>query len=90
MKRNFRSLFCLLIVLALLAGCTPASTPNPTEPTTTAPVTEPTVDPAAAMAEFEDRLASYAQLGSSPDDNYRTWYEIFVYSFCDTNGDGKN
>ena len=88
MKRNFRSLFCLLIVLALLAGCTPASTPNPTEPTTTAPVTEPTVDPAAAMAEFEDRLASYAQLGSSPDDNYRTWYEIFVYSFCDTNGDG--
>lgn len=22
------------------------------------------------------------------DDNYRTWYEIFVYSFCDSNGDG--
>ena len=88
MKRTIRSLFCLLIVMALLAGCTPASTPNPTEPTTTEPVTEPTVDPAAAMAEFEDRLASYAQLGSSPDDNYRTWYEIFVYSFCDTNGDG--
>lgn len=21
------------------------------------------------------------------DDNYRTWYEIFVYSFCDSNGD---
>ena len=88
MKRNLRSLFCLLIVVALLAGCTPASTPDPTEPTTTAPVTEPTVDPAAAMAELEDRLESYAQLGSSPDDNYRTWYEVFVYSFCDTNGDG--
>ena len=27
-------------------------------------------------------------LVGSPDDNYRTWYEIFVYSFCDSNGDG--
>lgn len=91
MKRNLRSLFCLLIVIALLAGCTPASSPDSTEPTTepiTEPVTEPTEDPAIAMAELEDRLASYAQLGSSPDDNYRTWYEIFVYSFCDSNGDG--
>jgi glycosidase len=91
MKRNLRSLFCLLIVIALLAGCTPASSPDSTEPTTepiTEPVTEPTEDPAIAMAELEDRLASYAQLGSSPDDHYRTWYEIFVYSFCDSNGDG--
>ena len=90
MRRNFRSLICLLFVIAVLVGCTP-TTPNPTQPTTepvTDPVTEPTVDPQVAMAEFEDRLASYAQLGSSPDDNYRTWYEIFVYSFCDTNGDG--
>ncbi len=22
------------------------------------------------------------------DDNYRTYYEIFVYSFCDSDGDG--
>ena len=91
MKRNLRSLFCLLIVIALLAGCTPAGSNDPTEPTTepvTEPVTDPTVDPAVAMAELEDRLNSYAQLGSSPDDNYRTWYEIFVYSFCDSNGDG--
>ena len=21
------------------------------------------------------------------DDNYRTWYEVFVYSFCDSDGD---
>ena len=27
-------------------------------------------------------------MGESPDDNYRTFYEIFVYSFCDSNGDG--
>ena len=88
MKRNLRSLLCLLIVIALLVGCTPTGGNDPTGPSETEPVTEPTVDPAVAMAELEDRLASYAQLGSSPDDNYRTWYEIFVYSFCDTNGDG--
>ncbi len=36
----------------------------------------------------DDTLADIAALGESPDDNYRTWYEIFVYSFCDSNGDG--
>lgn len=25
---------------------------------------------------------------TAPDDDYRNWYEIFVYSFYDTNGDG--
>ena len=82
----------------MLAGCTPAGTPDTSTPSadqtepltdpTTEPVTEPTVDNAALMGELEDRLAGYAQLGSSPDDNYRTWYEVFVYSFCDSNGDG--
>ena len=28
--------------------------------------------------------AAFAQ----PDDNYRNWYEIFVYSYQDSNGDG--
>ena len=36
----------------------------------------------------EKALAQIAQLGESPDDSYRTWYEIFVYSYCDSNGDG--
>jgi len=42
----------------------------------------------AAQSGTEKKLAEIAQLGTSPDDNYRTWYEIFVYSFCDSNGDG--
>ena len=42
----------------------------------------------AAQSPTEKKLAEIAQLGTSPDDNYRTWYEIFVYSFCDSNGDG--
>ena len=36
----------------------------------------------------EAALDQIALLGSSPDDNYRVWYEIFVYSFCDSDGDG--
>ena len=28
------------------------------------------------------------QLGGTPDDNYRTFYEIFVYSFADSDGNG--
>lgn len=37
---------------------------------------------------LQERLDYYTTLGTSPDDNYRTWYEILVYSFCDSNGDG--
>ncbi len=37
-------------------------------------------------------LLAIGQLGEGmtaiPDDNYRTFYEIFVYSFCDSDGDG--
>lgn len=36
----------------------------------------------------EEALAEIAKLGESPDDHYRTWYEVFVYSYCDSNGDG--
>ena len=36
----------------------------------------------------EENLEKIHALGQCPDDNYRTWYEIFVYSFCDANGDG--
>ncbi|MBQ9761526.1 MAG: alpha amylase [Oscillospiraceae bacterium] len=63
--------------------------PSETEPSETEPsVTEPTEPPVTVRPSLEERLASYSALGTSPDDNYRTWYEIFVYSFCDSNGDG--
>ncbi|MBQ7000389.1 MAG: alpha-amylase [Oscillospiraceae bacterium] len=43
---------------------------------------------APQLSKTEAALAEISKLGTSPDDNYRTWYEIFVYSFCDSNGDG--
>ena len=43
--------------------------------------------PGAAL-DIQKEVDKIAQLGESPDDNYRTFYEIFVYSFCDSDGDG--
>ncbi len=75
--KYLRSLLCLLLVAVMLVGCTPTS-PDETKPAELQ-LHEMTLD---------QRLEKYAQLGTSPDDNYRTWYEIFVYSYCDSNGDG--
>ncbi len=36
----------------------------------------------------QTELVAYSDVSTEPDDNYRTWYEIFVYSFCDSDGDG--
>lgn len=86
MKRMTR-LLCLLLVLALLVGCAPSgdnteSTASP-EPSGEVLATEP-MEPVKTQQALEE----IKLLGESPDDNYRTFYEIFVYSFCDSNGDG--
>ena len=87
MKRTAR-LICLLLVCTLLLGCTP----NGGNTETTAPVNTgaalETQDIRQSAEKTEQALAEIAQLGTSPDDNYRVFYEIFVYSFCDSNGDG--
>ena len=74
MAKNLKTLLCFVLVIVMLVGCTPTS--NPDDPDTSKPLT------------LEERLAEYAKLGSSPDDNYRVWYEIFVYSFCDSDNNG--
>ena len=43
--------------------------------------------PGAAL-DTQQKVEQIKLLGESPDDNYRTYYEVFVYSFCDSNGDG--
>ena len=80
---------CLLLCIVLLVGC---GSQSQTQDPTTAPDssgaavdTQPSVQTAQ---QTEENLAQIRALGESPDDNYRTWYEIFVYSFCDSNGDG--
>ncbi len=34
------------------------------------------------------RVNSSASVNNAIDDNYRNYYEVFVYSFCDSDGDG--
>ena len=79
---------CLLLCVVLLVGCgSQSQTQNPTAPESSGAAVN--TQPSAQIAQqTEENLALIRALGESPDDNYRTWYEIFVYSFCDSNGDG--
>ena len=87
MKRTARVL-CLLLICLLLIGCAPEGENTLiTAPVSTGAALETQGIPQSAE-KTEQALAQIAQLGTSPDDNYRVFYEIFVYSFCDSNGDG--
>ena len=75
---KLKAVICLLLCILMLVGCTGNhnnNAPDMSGASVDAPQTEKT-------------LSEIKKLGQSPDDNYRTWYEIFVYSFCDSNGDG--
>ncbi len=84
-------ILCLLLALTMLFGCTapqeqteiPTSAPDSSGASVEYQETQPQT---AALT--EQALIEISKLGESPDDNYRTFYEIFVYSFCDSNGDG--
>ena len=93
MKPRARGLLCLLLAAVLLAGCAPA---DQTQVPSTAPESsgaaveflEETAAESQEAAKTEQALTQIRALGESPQDNYRVWYEIFVYSFCDSDGDG--
>ncbi len=84
-------ILCLLLALVMLFGCaapqqqteTPTSAPDSSGASVDSQETQP-----QTAERTEQALAEISKLGESPDDNYRTFYEIFVYSFCDSNGDG--
>ena len=80
MKRMTR-IVCLLLSVLLLVGCAPSGANNDSS-------AAPGSSGAVLATKTERAIAEIKQLGASPDDNYRTFYEIFVYSFCDSDGDG--
>ena len=89
MKRMAR-IVCLLLVAVLLVGCAPVgeNTSNTTAPEPSGADLDIQASEPQSAEKTTQALAQIAALGESPDDNYRTWYEIFVYSFCDSNDDG--
>lgn len=61
-----------MLCVLLLAGCVNNTAPE-----------------LSGAVKTQQALEKINNLGYNvPDDNYRTWYEVFVYSFCDSNGDG--
>ena len=80
MKRMTRIL-CLLLSVLMLVGCAPSGANNDSS-------AAPGSSGAVLATKTERAISEIKSLGESPDDNYRTFYEIFVYSFCDSDGDG--
>ncbi len=78
MNRTWKRLTLILLLCALLAACA-----APAEPAEPAPPEEPA--PEAPAPEETNWLSRPLNV---PDDKYRTFYEIFVYSFFDSDGDG--
>lgn len=80
--KQLSKILCLLLVFSLLAGCGQTETKTAaSEPASGAVVSNEAVKTQQALEQIH-------ALGQSPDDNYRTWYEVFVYSFCDSDGNG--
>ncbi len=79
---------CLLLVCVLLMGCAPQGENSETTAPDSSGAALETQDIPQSAVKTEQALAEIALLGESPDDNYRVFYEIFVYSFCDSDGDG--
>ena len=67
-----KAFVCLMLCVLLLAGCVSNTAPE-----------------LSGAVKTQQALEKLGTLGYCvPDDNYRTYYEVFVYSFCDADGDG--
>lgn len=93
-KRLIAILLCMIMISSLFAGCNKETADKNTDTgsVTTSEQNDPaaTQPPTATVIPTEAPKGGYAyeQELNIIDDNYRNYYEIFVYSYCDSNGDG--
>ena len=87
---TIKRLLCLILSVLLLTGCNAGNPDMTNAPDSSgASVDTQAADTQPQSAEkTAAALEQIALLGESPNDHYRVWYEVFVYSFCDSNGDG--
>ena len=82
MKKRILSLLLCASMLAGMAGC------NKAEKAVEEDEQLPRTDTVQEMEVEEQEETWMKPEPVSMEDNYRTWYEVFVYSFYDGNGDG--
>ena len=86
---NKRAIGLVLAILLLFVGCVRVKTAEtPATAATEAPVAEPTAEPSAAPAKEYAITDELLNSSYQVTDNARVFYEIFVGSFSDSNGDG--
>ena len=90
--KKLKALLCTATLLVSVAGCG-QNVKNEDQDVDNG-ATE-TVDAVAADTETTQSATAYDLMRAVNtaqeeiiDDNYRTWYEVFVYSFFDSDGDG--
>ncbi|HWT74587.1 MAG TPA: alpha-amylase family glycosyl hydrolase [Mobilitalea sp.] len=95
-KRLMGFLLCFVLLLTMLSGCAKNTTNKSTDSgqgnqNQSSPTITPTPAITAGTANGQTGTEvsyQYQQDLNIIDDNYRNYYEIFVYSYCDSNGDG--
>lgn len=88
-KQIFSRLLALILVVSMLTSCSSKTTPEPvedpdvteTDESETGTQEQETVTDLVYEYDYEQELQII-------DDNFRNYYEIFVYSFYDSDGDG--